>query len=473
MNPLMIQQATATARTLPMQTSPAAKDGSFEAIAASLLGGEPVDQDKTAQADAANPLAALLLAAMAAQAQPQPQPQPMTEEPQMADAGAAPDTLAAMSAQPRNERLTTLLQGLGMNADEAAAFAARLADAVQARATADRAPNAALAGQEGADDAVAQVRSLLDNLLANEAGPTAEQPAALPEARLDIGTAIKLRAALSSLGATQPASQATMPPQAQTVAPQTARNAAMHNETQTAEQAVSTPPTAPTVAAASAASAETSIPVISTVAVACGEEEQSAATGQGGSDSTGQDAPAAAAPMQDAAASVLPFAAPPRAQATVREPQAHSVTRPLGEAFDTMVDTLSALRQGPRSEMEIHLKPDFLGKVVIKLTLEEGSLVARISASNAGVQEAFQAQAPSLTAALQQQGVKDVTVLVAHDAAAGGMLDHSTSSRHNQNPREQRRRAAISLDVADKSDAVRAAQAYEQFWRSGTINYLA
>ncbi len=474
MNPLMIQQAMATARTLPSKAVPPQEDGGeFAAIAASLLGVEPADKGKNASADATNPLAALLLAALIAQPQPF---QPVAEEPQMA-AGSAPDTLTAMSAQPHNERLITLLQGLGMNAGEAEAFAARLADAVQTRATgadhADQAPNAALAGQEGADDAVAQVRMLLDNLLANEASPTPEQPATLPQARLDIGTAIKLRAALSSFGATQPAPQAAMPPEAQTVAPQVAlpaqaHNAAMHSETQTAEQAASARPAVPSAAVASTASAETANPLISAAAVSSGEEEQSAATGQNSSDSAGQGAP-----TQDAAASVLPFAAPHRAQQTVREPQAHSVTRTLGEAFDTMVDTLSTLRRGPRSEMEIHLKPDFLGKVVIKLTLEEGSLVARISASNAGVQEAFQAQAPSLTTALQQQGVKDVTVLVAHDTAAGGMLDHSTSSRHNQNPREQRRRAATSLDVADKADTVRAAQAYEQFWRSGTINYLA
>ncbi len=465
MNPLMIQQAMATARTLPSKAVPPQEDGGeFAAIAASLLGVEPADKGKDAPADVTNPLAALLLAALIAQPQPF---QPVAEEPPMAS-GSATDTLTAMSAQPHNERLITLLQGLGMNADEAAAFAARLADAVQTRATgADHADHAqeAPAGQEGADDAVAQVRALLDDLLANVTGPVA----ALPEDGLDMDTVIKLRAALSDMGATQPAAEQAAPPQAHTAAPPApAPHAAMHSETQTAEQAASARPAVSSAAVASAASAETSNPLISAVAVSSGEEEQSAATGQNSSDSAGQGTP-----MQDAAASVLPFAAPNRAQQTVGEPQAHSVTRTLGEAFDTMVDTLSTLRRGPRSEMEIHLKPDFLGKVVIKLTLEEGSLVARISASNAGVQEAFQAQAPSLTAALQQQGVKDVTVLVAHDTAAGGMLDHSTSSRHNQNPREQRRRAATSLDVADKADTVRAAQAYEQFWRSGTINYLA
>ena len=150
-----------------------------------------------------------------------------------------------------------------------------------------------------------------------------------------------------------------------------------------------------------------------------------------------------------------------------------SLPQTVPEAFERMVDNITAMRKNGLSEMEIHLKPDFLGNVVIKLAMEGGSLVAKIVASNPQVQDAFQNQAQSLQNTLMSQGLKDVSVLVTHNAMAQSDLQQQTARQSRNSHEQQNRRNYDGIDIAEKLTATQAVLAYEEAWRTGTINYLA
>lgn len=462
MNPLMLQQVLSTARTLPGKAGNSGSDadsagsgiGGFAAVVQSALAGDaPTTQGKAAAEELANPLAALLLAALFAQVQPM-----MAEAAQSDDTAQAVDALTAGSVSSDDTApiqgaftlggdLSALLQRLGLSEADAQSFIQQLSATLQAaQPAAQPAPQSVrqIAAQsaavtttigtiapqtEGGETPIAQVSALLDKLLGDVIAPQGAQAPAAP-AQLDTAMALALRELLASLS-----DQGAMP-----------------RSLQNAQSASTTPDT----------------PAAAPQAVAAATVDEQGVAAQD-DPSTGGDPNAAS--LTNTAAQ---FVAAPHsdAPAEVQSAPVQSTQRTLGEAFDTMVDTITSLRNSSRNEMEIRLKPDFLGKVVIRLTMEQGSLVARISASNASVQDAFQAQAPQLTAVLQQQGIRDVTVLVTHDMASGNALGQSTT-RQQPNSREQRRRNYQVSDVAEKSDAARATAAYEQFWRSGTINYLA
>jgi flagellar hook-length control protein FliK len=123
--------------------------------------------------------------------------------------------------------------------------------------------------------------------------------------------------------------------------------------------------------------------------------------------------------------------------------------------------------------MEISLKPDFLGKVVIKLSMDGGgSLIAKISASNPKVQDAMMNQAGALQSSLEAQGLKDVRIVVTSSAVADASLQQQ-ADRRGQGDDSRNRRNAVVVDAADAADPSSPLSAYEQAYRTGSINYLA
>lgn len=142
------------------------------------------------------------------------------------------------------------------------------------------------------------------------------------------------------------------------------------------------------------------------------------------------------------------------------------------QAFDNIVDKITSMRTASQKEMEISLKPDFLGKVVIKLSMDEGGLVAKITASNPKVQDAFLNQAGALQNSLAEQGLKDVRIIVTSSSVPDASLQQQ-AERRGQERRDQGRRNAVIVDAAEGPAASAPLSAYEQIYHTGTINYLA
>jgi hypothetical protein len=77
-----------------------------------------------------------------------------------------------------------------------------------------------------------------------------------------------------------------------------------------------------------------------------------------------------------------------------------------------MVQQISTLVDGERSEVRIQLKPDHLGDLSIKLSVERGVMVAEFVVENETVREILNSNLPQLHTALQEQGanVAEMTV---------------------------------------------------------------
>lgn len=77
-----------------------------------------------------------------------------------------------------------------------------------------------------------------------------------------------------------------------------------------------------------------------------------------------------------------------------------------------LVQKLESLVQQERTEVRIQLKPEHLGELKIKLSLERGIMVAEFVVQNEAVREVIASQLPQLQTALQNQGSNTADVSV-------------------------------------------------------------
>jgi len=79
---------------------------------------------------------------------------------------------------------------------------------------------------------------------------------------------------------------------------------------------------------------------------------------------------------------------------------------PFEKLVDQVVRKLDVLLTPERSEVEMVLKPEILGKLTIKLSLENHQVTARFMAENQQVKQALEVNLPQLKAALEAGGLK-------------------------------------------------------------------
>ncbi|MGE5559972.1 MAG: flagellar hook-length control protein FliK [Chloroflexota bacterium] len=77
----------------------------------------------------------------------------------------------------------------------------------------------------------------------------------------------------------------------------------------------------------------------------------------------------------------------------------------VSDVIGQMVAGAKLLRQGPVTEMRLQLKPEFLGRVDLKVTLTDGILSARILVDNPAVKAAIEANLSQLKQDLADQGI--------------------------------------------------------------------
>jgi len=102
-----------------------------------------------------------------------------------------------------------------------------------------------------------------------------------------------------------------------------------------------------------------------------------------------------------------------------------------------IVDKVSANAHEGRYEFDVELKPDFLGKVSIKLTMQDGEIRMRVQTDDLMVKGMFSDQTSSLTNALKEKGIVISTVDVSYqDPMAAGREAFSQSGGGNGQKRE-------------------------------------
>ncbi len=98
------------------------------------------------------------------------------------------------------------------------------------------------------------------------------------------------------------------------------------------------------------------------------------------------------------------------------EPQIRTVLdlQDRSQLIPRLVQKMESLVQGERSEVRIQLKPDHLGEMKIKLSLERGIMVAEFMVQSEAVGEVIASQLPQLQTALQNHGsnIADVSVSI-------------------------------------------------------------
>jgi flagellar hook-length control protein FliK len=142
-----------------------------------------------------------------------------------------------------------------------------------------------------------------------------------------------------------------------------------------------------------------------------------------------QDQPAAdkAMPATAAAAGMEPAARGPQASAAsgtdkAQTAEAQQTTSSfVKDNVIRIVDKVSASAQEGRYEFDVDLKPDFLGKVSIRLTMQDGEIRMHVKTDDPAVKGMFSDQTNSLTTALKEKGIVISTVDVSYqDPTATG-----------------------------------------------------
>ena len=116
-----------------------------------------------------------------------------------------------------------------------------------------------------------------------------------------------------------------------------------------------------------------------------------------------------------------------------RTVEAAPQTATVDTLYNTLVESVFTASTSESKFMEIQLKPEFLGKVAVQLTLGDAGLEIKIKAEDAGVKGLIADQITQLTSSLNDKGVK----ISAVEVVFANVTDHSydgSSSHHQDTP---------------------------------------
>ena len=100
----------------------------------------------------------------------------------------------------------------------------------------------------------------------------------------------------------------------------------------------------------------------------------------------------------------------------------------MQDLVDQVVDKIDILKKPGQSEVQVVLKPEVLGKLTIKLTLENHQVTARFMVENHMVKQVMEANLPQLRAALEASGLKLDRAEVGYHYQYGGGQDFQGQS---------------------------------------------
>ncbi len=102
------------------------------------------------------------------------------------------------------------------------------------------------------------------------------------------------------------------------------------------------------------------------------------------------------------------------------------------EVIEQIVDKVEIIQGKKMSELTLELKPDFLGKMTIKLAMEEGGLTARFITDNLQVKNLLESNLNALKQTLESHGIKVEKTEVNVQLNNGGMFDGSEGNQQDR-----------------------------------------
>lgn len=132
-----------------------------------------------------------------------------------------------------------------------------------------------------------------------------------------------------------------------------------------------------------------------------------------------------------------------------------------------IVDKVATKSADGRYELDVELKPDFLGKVHIKLTMEDGNIRMQIKTDDVSVKGMLSDQSASLQTALKEKGITLTNVNVTYES--------QTARDFSQQPHEQNGSGRQGLYYA-QTEAIGfepEEQLYSYYTGSSSVEFLA
>ncbi|MEN6470377.1 MAG: flagellar hook-length control protein FliK [Clostridiaceae bacterium] len=113
------------------------------------------------------------------------------------------------------------------------------------------------------------------------------------------------------------------------------------------------------------------------------------------------------------------------------------------ETVMDLVESMYAQSKDGASEFEVTLKPEYLGKLSIKLTQDADGLKAQIKAADASVRNLLQNELATLQAQLKEKGVEVTRIDIAYEAANLSFSGYEARDR-GSGAQESKRRLGVS-----------------------------
>ncbi|MBM7867111.1 hypothetical protein GTO89_10530 [Heliobacterium gestii] len=145
------------------------------------------------------------------------------------------------------------------------------------------------------------------------------------------------------------------------------------------------------------------------------------------------------------------------------------------EVFRQIVANSELLKKADASELRIQLKPEFLGKVNLNLSVENGIVSVRIAAENPQVRQMIESNLNQLKQSLEEQGLR-------FDRVEVGVGQQGTDSRHSAGDSQQSSAGRWGSQKSGQSDesasingsgAVDAVAARSYYREDTTVEFLA
>lgn len=110
---------------------------------------------------------------------------------------------------------------------------------------------------------------------------------------------------------------------------------------------------------------------------------------------------------------------------------------PVQSVINQLLTGAKMLRRGPVTELQVQLKPESLGRVDLKVSMENGVLSARILVDNPGVKAALEANLPQLKQSLADQGIALQGMTVGYGGERGQSQGDAQQSLYRQEVRPE------------------------------------
>lgn len=156
------------------------------------------------------------------------------------------------------------------------------------------------------------------------------------------------------------------------------------------------------------------------------------------------------------------------AEASVHEADSlASKPESVRESVTRIVDRVSTQASEGKYDFDIDLKPDFMGKVSIKLTMEDGAVKVQIRADDVSVKAMLQDQASSLQSLFKEKGIPVTQIEVAYEGSAAAGSEGHAERDEGRNP------GGRPLYQQSENGALESArERYDFYFGNSSVEYL-